>query len=92
MDYAVREEKRESFCRSVRGYLPEITEESLHPDMSCIRPKLQGPGEPSRDFIIREESEIGYPGLINCIGIESPGLTSCIPVARYVRSLVHEII
>jgi L-2-hydroxyglutarate oxidase LhgO len=91
LEYAVREEKSESFYHSVRTYLPGIKEESLHPDMSGIRPKLQGPKEPSRDFIIREEREIGYPGLINCIGIESPGLTSCIPVARYVRSLVQEL-
>jgi L-2-hydroxyglutarate oxidase LhgO len=91
LEYDVRGEKRESFYRSVRTYLPGIKEESLHPDMSGIRPKLQGPKEPSRDFIIREESGAGYPGLINCIGIESPGLTSCIPVARHVHGLVKEI-
>ncbi|MEA3470334.1 MAG: NAD(P)/FAD-dependent oxidoreductase [Thermodesulfobacteriota bacterium] len=91
LEYAVREDKRETFYRSVRTYLPGIKEESLHPDMSGIRPKLQGPGEPYRDFIIREESGIGYPGLINLIGIESPGLTSCIPVARHVHALVQEI-
>lgn len=90
LEYAVRGEKRESFYRSVMTYLPGIKEEALCPDMSGIRPKLQGPKEPYRDFIIREESGIGYPGLINCIGIESPGLTSCIPVARHVHRLVQE--
>jgi len=91
LGYAVGEEKREPFYRSVRTYLPGVKEDSLHPDTSGIRPKLQGPNEPSRDFIIREERGIGYPGLINCIGIESPGLTSCIPVARHIHGLVSEI-
>lgn len=92
LEYTVREEKRELFYRSVRNYLPGIKKESLHPDTSGIRPKIQGPEEPSRDFIIKEESGIGYPGLIDCVGIESPGLTSSIPVARYIHGLVEEII
>lgn len=56
--------------------------------MSGIRPKLQGPGERYRDFVICEESANGSPGLINLIGIESPGLTSCIPIAGHVCRLV----
>jgi L-2-hydroxyglutarate oxidase LhgO len=70
------------------NYLPGIKPEYLHPDMCGIRPKLQGPGEAYRDFIIKDEHDIGYPGLINLIGIESPGLTSCVAIARYVMSLV----
>jgi L-2-hydroxyglutarate oxidase LhgO len=53
--------------------------------MSGIRPKLQGPGEPAADFLIREESDRGLPGLIDLIGIESPGLTSCLAIAAYVE-------
>jgi L-2-hydroxyglutarate oxidase LhgO len=37
-----------------------------------IRPKLQGPGEPVRDFVIEGASHRGAPRLINLIGIESP--------------------
>lgn len=87
-EYTVDEERKPSFCEAIARYLPGISMESLHPDMSGIRPKLQGPGEPYRDFVIEEESKAGYPGLINLIGIESPGLTSCIPIARRVSSLV----
>lgn len=86
--YSIDEGRRESFYQSIRNYLPGIKPEYLHPDMCGIRPKLQGPGEAYRDFIIKDEHDTGYPGLINLIGIESPGLTSCVAIARYVRSLV----
>ena len=88
IEYSIDEGRRESFYQSIRNYLPGIKPEYLHPDMCGIRPKLQGPGEAYRDFIIRDERDIGYPGLINLIGIESPGLTSCVAIARYVKALV----
>jgi L-2-hydroxyglutarate oxidase LhgO len=88
MNYDVNEGKRDAFSASIRHYLPTIRPETLHPDMSGIRPKLQGPGEPPRDFIIREETQAGFPGLINLIGMESPGLTGCIAIARHVANLI----
>jgi L-2-hydroxyglutarate oxidase LhgO len=69
--------------------VPSLAEEDLSPDISGIRPKIQAPGDPPRDFIIRDESDRGYPGLVNLIGIESPGLTSCLAIARYVDGLVR---
>lgn len=88
LDYAVDEKKGDAFWESVRKYLPGVRREHIQPDTSGIRPKLQGPGDPYRDFVITEESAPGFPGLINLIGIESPGLTSCVPIARYVSRLV----
>ena len=87
-DYKVAEEKRARFAEGVRRLVPEITDEDLTPDISGIRPKVQAPGEPMRDFIIREESGRGLPGLVNLIGIESPGLTSCLAIARHVEGLL----
>ncbi len=69
-----------------------VRREQLHPDTSGIRPKLQGPSELYRDFVITEESSRGFPGLINLIGIESPGLTSCVPIARYVAQLAGAVL
>jgi L-2-hydroxyglutarate oxidase LhgO len=40
------------------------------------------------DFYIKEETERGCPGFINLIGIESPGLTSSLAIANYVRKLI----
>ncbi|HPQ43799.1 MAG TPA: NAD(P)/FAD-dependent oxidoreductase [Syntrophales bacterium] len=89
LDYVVNEDLKDCFHSAIARYLPHVKKESLHPDMCGIRPKLQAPGEEYHDFIIREESGLGYPRLINLLGIESPGLTACIPIARYVSSIVE---
>jgi L-2-hydroxyglutarate oxidase LhgO len=58
--------------------------------MAGIRPKIQRPGEPQRDFYIMEERRRGFPGFINLIGMESPGLTSSISIAKYVNGLIND--
>lgn len=87
-DYRVREERRAAFGEAVRRLVPAIRDEDLEPDMSGIRAKLQGPGEPFRDFVIREESDRGLPGLVNLIGIDSPGLTAALAIADHVAGLL----
>ena len=82
LDYSVGEGNRELFYRSVRPFLPFIEQDDLAPEMAGIRPKLQGPGEDIRDFVIAEESDKGLPGFINLIGIESPGLTAAPAIAE----------
>ena len=57
--------------------------------MSGIRAKFQDPGEPVRDFVNRHEEDRGYPGFINLIGIESPGLTSASAIAEMVAGIVN---
>ena len=88
-DYKVDPAKQKEFWKSARKFLPFLEFEDIAPEMAGIRPKTQKPGEPIRDFYIKEESERGYKGLINLIGMESPGLTSCIAIARYVSNLVN---
>jgi L-2-hydroxyglutarate oxidase LhgO len=89
INYAV-ESNKEPFWRDIVKYFPTAKLENLHPDMSGIRAKLQGPGEPVRDFVIKHEEEKGLPGFINLIGIESPGLTSSPPIAEMVVEIVEE--
>lgn len=91
IDYAVDSRHKDSFYNSARGMLPFIEYEDLEPEMAGIRPKLQGPGEEVRDFVIREETGKGLPGFIDLIGIESPGLTASPAIARYVAGLVENI-
>lgn len=88
LDYAVDASARQSFFEAARRYLPSITIDQLNPEMTGIRPKLQKPGDPARDFIIAEESSKGLPGVVNLIGIESPGLTASPAIARYVAQLI----
>ena len=90
VDYRVDVTQREAFYRSASRFLPFLEEEDLQPDMAGVRPKLQGPDEPFRDFVIRHEADRGLEGLFNLIGIESPGLTSVAALARYVQNLVDD--
>ncbi len=90
IDYTIEESKKKLFYQSVKQFLPFIEIDDLSPDTSGIRPKLQGPGEDFRDFIIKEESDNNSPGFINLIGIESPGLTGALSVARLVTRIVDE--
>jgi len=90
LDYTVDAAARQSFYEAARRYLPGITVGQLNPEMTGIRPKLQKPGDPARDFIIAEESNKGLPGVVNLIGIESPGLTASPAIAKYVAGLLAE--
>jgi len=76
------------FYESVRNILPFIELDDLTPDQAGIRPKLQKPGDPTRDFIINEETGRNLPGFVNLIGIESPGLTASLAIADYVKDLL----
>jgi L-2-hydroxyglutarate oxidase LhgO len=90
-DYKVDDTQREMFFQSVKRFLPRLQIEDLEPDFAGIRPKLQGPGEDFRDFVITNEEDKGLPGLINLIGIESPGLTAAPAIARYVAEMVRRL-
>ncbi len=87
IDYTVDPAHAREFFESARGYLPFIELSGLQPDMAGIRPKLQEPGGPARDFAIADESGRGLPGVVNLVGIESPGLTSCLSIARMVADI-----
>ncbi len=87
-DYSVADNLLESFYNAAKRYIKHIEPGDISPDYSGIRPKLQLQGESFRDFYISEESNKGLPGLINLIGIESPGLTASIAIANYVDRLL----
>ena len=88
-DYSIREGIIHEFHEEIKKYFPHIAPEDLHEDFCGIRPKLSGPGEKSRDFIINEESNRNLPGLVNLIGIESPGLTCSLAISNYVGKLLN---
>lgn len=89
IDYNVDASKKVTFYESVCRFLPFIQVEDISPDMAGIRPKLQGAREDFRDFIIRDENDNGLLGFINLIGIESPGLTSSLSIAKIVKDMVR---
>ncbi|MBR0456150.1 MAG: NAD(P)/FAD-dependent oxidoreductase [Firmicutes bacterium] len=72
-----------------KALLPAIERKYIIGSYAGIRPKLAPPEEGGyRDFVIQEEE--ACPGLINLIGIESPGLTASMPIARKVCSIIGE--
>jgi L-2-hydroxyglutarate oxidase LhgO len=91
IDYSVDSDHEYDFFRNGRKMFPFIEEGDLTPDIAGIRPKIQTDKEDFCDFIIKEESARGLNGFINLIGIESPGLTSCLSIASYVEKLVRNI-
>lgn len=88
LDYSVDESKRGAFAAAVRRLLPTVEDAELSPDLAGIRAKLQGPGEGFRDFVIAEETPRGLPGLVDLIGIDSPGLTASAAIAEEVERLL----
>ncbi len=86
--YRFDDNRRGMFHESVVRYFPALQLEDLSPDQVGIRAKIQKPGELAKDFIINEESARGLPGLVNLIGIESPGLTCSAEIAKMVSNLI----
>ena len=41
------------------------------------------------DFYINHEEEKGYPGLINLIGIESPGITASLAIGNKIAEMIN---
>ena len=54
-----------------------------------IRPKRIDPATGAvQDFVLECRDEA--PGVVNLVGIESPGLTAAVPIARHAISLMEE--
>jgi L-2-hydroxyglutarate oxidase LhgO len=87
-DYHVPPARATLFAERAARYLPALRAEDLRPDQSGIRPRRVLPGGEVPDFVIAEERARGLPGWINLIGMESPGLTCCLAIAREVRGLM----
>jgi L-2-hydroxyglutarate oxidase LhgO len=89
IDYSVNTARAATFYEAIRSYWPGLPDDSLVPDYTGIRPKLHGPGEPQPDFRIEGPADHGLPGLVNLLGIESPGLTSSLMIGDHVASLTR---
>ena len=81
LDYQVDPARSEVFYAAVRRYWPGLPDNSLQPAYSGVRPKINAANEPAADFRIDGPAIHGLPGLVNLLGIESPGLTSCLAIA-----------
>ncbi|MCZ8293031.1 MAG: NAD(P)/FAD-dependent oxidoreductase [Hylemonella sp.] len=87
-DLVVDPARGDAFYAEVRRYWPALPDAALQAGYAGIRPKISGPGEAARDFVIQGPAGHGVPGLVNLFGIESPGLTSSLAIAARVAELV----
>lgn len=85
-DFRSADDRRDEFLASARRYLPWLEREDLAPGQVGYRPKLSGPGEPPRDFLIWHDR-----GYVHLGGIESPGLTASLAIAGYVRARLDAV-
>lgn len=88
LDYSVNGSRQAAFEADIRRYWPGLPQGSLVPAYTGVRPKLSGPGEPAADFLVQGPPEHGLPGLVQLLGIESPGLTSCLALGEWVAGVV----
>ncbi len=70
----------DELLRDGRRLLPALDRAEVIRSFSGVRPKLTAKGG-YHDFVI----ERSHPSVVNLVGIESPGLTAALPIARYVR-------
>ena len=85
-DYTSHKTPPSVFVEALQRFLPTLEESDLEWAYSGIRPcVITGNGRKS-DFIIALDSE--NPPLINLVGIESPGLSAALAIARHVAELL----
>lgn len=86
LDYLVSQSNLERAKDAIATYFPLISSDELQASYSGIRPKIHPSAVKGfSDFYIKEED--GFPGFVNMLGIESPGLTSSFAIAEYVRDI-----
>lgn len=76
----------EYYIKNTVSFFPGLKVNDLSMHQAGIRAKLRN----NYDFVIERDSN--SPGCINLIGIESPGLTSSLAIARLVKNMVKEMI
>ena len=88
-DYSVTKEVMDLLIEDGGRIFPHIKKEHFIRNFSGIRPKLVGKEQGGYDdFKIELREDI--QNIINLTGIESPGLTSAVPIAKYVVSLLSQ--
>lgn len=91
-DLQVNAERLPLAIQEIHKYLPNVDDTVLAPDYAGIRPKLGktgavGQGKGFLDFYVKKED--GYEGWVNLLGMESPGLTSCLAIAEMVEGMMY---
>ena len=84
-DYTSHKTPPGVFVEALQKFLPVLDDRDLRWAYSGIRPCVKTSDGSKSDFVIAADCE--DPPLINLVGIESPGLSAALAIARYVGEL-----
>jgi len=70
------------FTDAVKAFFPQLTPQMLQPEYSGVQAKLSQ----FNDFAIF--SDPSCPDCVHAVGVDSPGLTSCLAIADYIARLL----
>lgn len=87
--YGVPQENMDYLASSASGLWPCIRKQDYIRNYSGILPKWVDDNGVIQDFKIEIKDDIA-PRAINLVGIESPGLTAAVPIARYAIGLMSQ--
>ena len=73
------------FIEALRKFLPSLEDRDLRWAYSGIRARVSAGNGEKNDFIIATDRE--EPPLVNLLGIESPGLSAALAIARHIGEL-----
>ena len=89
-DYSATMPTMDMLLKDAARIFPHVQREHFIRNFAGIRPKLTSKEQGGyHDFVIERRKDI--PNIINLVGIESPGLTSAVPISRYIVSLIQEV-
>lgn len=91
LDYTFHENRAKLFYEAIRKYFPSLEGGSLVQGYTGVRPKISNSGANEEDFVIQGYDDHGIKGLFNLFGIESPGLTSALALAKYVGDISSKL-
>ncbi len=92
ISYYLDDSRKDIFYKATKMLFPFIEWDDIEPESAGVMPRRYACDEPFREYLIRHEQDRGLPGLINLVGIESPGLTASPAIGRYVGNLANEIL
>lgn len=84
-DYTSHKTPPGLFVEALQKFLPALDERDLRWAYSGIRPRVVAADGHKSDFIVSVDRE--DPPLINLVGIESPGLSAALALARHIGDL-----
>ena len=88
IDYRVHPDRAEACAKDVARYLDLAPDAEWDATYAGIRPKVQAPGAPGRDFVLHGPETHGVAGLVNLYGMESPALTACLALGETILGRV----